>query len=378
MQKPGRKLLAAGSGKCNLTNAAQLDEFCKRYGQRERFVSPSLHNFSPAALADFFSSRGLPLVELHDGKLFPETMRSTDVLRVLLDACKSAGVDIHTGSGVTSVRRCTAGFEVESAAGGRFVCRSLVIATGGASWPVTGSTGDGYTFAASLGHTVIPPRPALVPVIARGYDCATCAGLAIRECPVRLVRNGKKIAERRGDVLFTHEGVSGPGILDFSRDFLPDDVLSLRLSVLDDSALSTACAAAPKKIVKNILGVLDVPENLALVVLARAGLSGDLRCADLAKADRLRVSSLIADFRLTIGETGGFTEAMATTGGVDTSEVSRTTMESRITEGLYFAGEVLDVDWDTGGFNLQFAFSSAVLAAESIIKKSNEIGAVKL
>lgn len=402
--RAGRKLLASGSGKCNLSNAGPLESFFLAYGAHSRFVRPALLNFPPESLEEFFATRDLPLVELHEGKLFPSTMRASDVLSVLLGACAESGATVVTEYPVRSISLIAekdARFEVETGWGspggnsnalGKFRARFAVIACGGASWPVTGSTGDGYRLASSLGHSLVEPRPALAPVYPSAYDCASCAGVSVERVPVRLWRMGKKIGDRTGDVLFTHTGLSGPGILDASRDFREGDEISLCLIPGESSAtvserIIALCKASPRKALKNVLSTLGIPERLVLAVLSRCGIAaaeltagidrqppseGDITAASLTKELRRRIADELCDFRFGVSRIGGMEEAMATAGGIDTGAVRARTLESSIVSGLYFAGEVLDVDGDTGGYNLQFAFSSGVLVADSIVKAARE------
>ncbi|HHU36762.1 MAG TPA: NAD(P)/FAD-dependent oxidoreductase [Treponema sp.] len=375
--KAGKKLLVTGSGKCNLTNAANLEQFLTAYGKKAKFVAPSLRNFSNTDLIAFFASHALSLIELHAGKIFPQTMRASDVLKTVLAACETSGVLFSFDSSVSNITHqiTDAGsiFSVR-AVSQEYQAKNILISCGGSSWPVTGSTGDGNLLAQNLGHSIVEPKPALTSVLPVNYDCASCAGFALSGVRIFLWREGKKIGERNGDVLFTHLGISGPGILDFSRHFNPSDEISIDLCNLPnaDSELLSVCASSPKKTVKNILCGLGLSEALALVLLKRASLSAIILAAELDRKGRKSLSSLLESFRFTIKRLGGFDEAMATAGGIDTDEVNAKTMESRLVSGLYFAGEVLDVDGDTGGYNLQFAFSSGALAADHIIKMTKD------
>lgn len=385
--KAGVKLLVSGSGKCNVSNSAPLDRFYRSYGDKGAFIKPALLSFPPSALRTFFEERGLSLTEVHDGKLFPSTMRARDVLELLLSSCESAGVEIVYNSPVSRARRVGDGFEVH--AGGRLgVCRFLVITAGGKSWPRTGSTGDGSMIAADLGQPVVEQRPALVPLYPANYDCGAVSGTALDTVEIRLVREGKTIARKDGDILFTHMGLSGPGVLDISRYYRQGDSVSVSLvSGLRPDEVSLAiqkrCSQTPKKTVKNILCGLGIPESLVVVVLGRAEAllaesqtrHKDMRVklnettgAELTKQSRSVLTAIITDFSFRIERMGSFEEAMATAGGVDTAFVDPKTMASRLLSGLYFAGETLDVDGDTGGFNIQFAFSSAFVAARAIEK----------
>lgn len=386
--KAGVKLLVSGSGKCNVSNTAPLDRFFRSYGDKGNFVKPALLSFPPSALITFFEERGLPLTEVNDGKLFPSTMRARDVLGVLLSACESTGVEIVYNSWVSGIVREGDDFSVK--AGERIDhSRFLVITAGGKSWPRTGSSGDGSTLASALGQPVVEQRPALVPLYPADYDCGGAAGTALNTVEIRLLRDGKVIARGEGDVLFTHTGLSGPGVLDISRYCLPGDILSINLVTglrADEVSpeIQKRCAQAPKKTLKNILCGLGIPESLVVVVLGRAQARlPDLQArlpdkpvrliettgAELTKQARSTLAAIMTDFSFLIERTGSFEEAMATAGGVDTAYVDPKTMASRLVSGLYFAGETLDVDGDTGGFNIQFAFSSAFLAAQAIAKE---------
>jgi len=377
MPKPGRKLLIAGSGRCNVTHAGPIADFCVRYGRdasKARFVKPALMNFTNENLLAFFASRGLPRVELNDGKIFPRSENSRDVLRVLLEACEEAGVRILCGEETTSVSRNaeTGFFEVKTQTGRRFQAPKLVCSVGGKSFPTTGSTGDGRIFARHFGLPFVELRPALTPVTVKNWGLASCAGIALPETLVTLWRAGKKLAEHRGDVLFTHFGLSGPGILDFSREFLAGDELHLALvDELTDARLNALLQESPQREIGNLLSAaFQLPDRLVTELLATErpameGVSVRQKAWEVTKKTRKTVLKLLTDFTVEVQSLGGFREAMVTAGGIALEKVNRQTMESRLVPGLYFAGEVLDVDGDSGGFNLQFAFSSGVLAGSS-------------
>jgi predicted Rossmann fold flavoprotein len=375
----GKKLLVSGSGRCNITHAGEIRDFPAHYGARERFVKPALLDFTNAHLVEFFAGRGLVMTETDGGKIFPATQDARDVLAALLDECARHGVTVRPECAVRSAEAAPP-FFLAHTRGERFRARFLVIATGGKSYPSTGSTGDGYAFARALGHSIVPPEPALAPLLVKDYTLRACAGISLDGALIRLYRAGEFIGESRGDVLFTHRGVSGPGVLDFSRRVHPGDTVRIALAGLTEPGLDAALAAAGssqgKKFLGNAVARLGVPERLALAVLAQAGIPSDLAMAQLDKATRARVAALFAGLPLEVESTGGWNEAMVTRGGVAVEELDRGTMGSRLVKGLYFAGEVIDVDGDTGGYNLQFAFSSAALAAKAmtrIVRGSGEI-----
>jgi predicted Rossmann fold flavoprotein len=372
--RPGRKLLASGSGRCNISHAGKPEDFLDRYGGKGRFLKKALYGFTNAELAAWLAQRGLSLEAEEGGKLFPASRRALDVLELLLAECASQGVVPRLGARVASVERMSGGFELraEVAGEGATILRAplVAIATGGTSYPATGSAGEGYALAESLGHRIAPPRPALAPVIARGFALGSLAGVSFSGLPFAIRRGGRIAARASGDVLITHVGLSGPGILDASRGIEAGDLLELDFSLIGPEAFRAAfmaCASgSPRGLVRNALSEAGLPRRMAELFCSIAGLGAEAACADLGRAPREGLLRLATACPVEVDRLGGFDEAMATAGGVELSEVSPSTMESRIAPGLYFAGEVLDYDGDTGGFNLQAAFSTADLAARSI------------
>ena len=376
---PGRKLLLSGSGQCNITHGGDIESFTAHYGGRERFVKHSLFRYTNNDLIEFFTSRGLGMREEENGKIFPSGREASSVLRVLLDVCRDNGVALHCGNPVRSVRRGDPAFEVRTA-DVLYRSRVLVIATGGKSYPDTGSTGDGHSFAVSLGHGIEQCIPALTPVIVKDYRFRDCAGISVPGALVRLYRNGKKERQFRGDVLFTHRGLSGPGILDASRYILPGDRVTVCLTDFGsrddvDTMLRDMVSASGKKSVKNSLGALNVPERLLLKICDLNNIPPSLTLSQMTRDIRKCLVEAVTELSFEVARVGGFNEAMVTAGGVSTGDINPKTMESRIVPGLFFAGEVLDVDGDTGGYNLQFAFSSGFAAAQGICRFLGSPGA---
>jgi predicted Rossmann fold flavoprotein len=307
--------------------------------------------------------------EEESGKIFPENRDASDVLRVLRDACGDNDVEVICGNPVRSVRRVDSGFEALTA-DALYCTRAIVIASGGVSYPHTGSTGDGYAFAASLGH-VVECVPALAPVIVKNHQFADCAGISVTGAQVGMYRKGKKERQFRGDVLFTHRGLSGPAILDASRYMRPGDRITVCLTDFGsrddvDTMLRDMISTSGKKTVKNSLGALHVPERLIQKIFALNNIDPAMTLSQMTRETRKCLAENITALPFDVARTGGFNEAMVTAGGVSLSDISPKTMESRIVPGLFFAGEVLDVDGDTGGYNLQFAFSSGFAAAGGV------------
>jgi len=361
--QPGVKLRLSGSGQCNLTYGGPIEDFFDHYGgeKKARFVKPALLAFPNTHVVHFFERRGSPLVEREDGKIFPRSQESGDVLRTLLDELKSNGGRLQTGVEVRAILRTDGGFCVETSRG-TLLSKRLTIATGGMSSPKTGSTGDGYRWARQWGHRIVSPRPALTPVVVQRYPFIDMAGLSFDDIPIELYRHNKKIRQGRGDVLLTHRGLSGPGILNLSRFVEPGDTLRLPLC---RGAVNLESLLIGKKRLKNALTPLGVPKRLLLRLLKELGISSETAAAEIDRQTRSRLESALTGFPFVVDRLGGFDEAMATSGGVALEDVNRQTMESRLVPGLFFCGEVLDIDGDTGGYNIQFALSSGFLAGNA-------------
>jgi predicted Rossmann fold flavoprotein len=376
MGEPGKKLLLSGSGQCNITHTGEMRDLLSHYGDHGRWLKPALFSCTNRALRTFFDDRGLPMIAEDNGKVFPETRKSADVLAVLLKECRITGVDIRCGEPVTGIRRTTEGFEITTP---RSTFRSTVtvITTGGGSYPKTGSTGDGYRLSAVLGQPVTETAPALTPLLIRNFPFAALAGISFEQMPFTVWRSGKKIAECKGDLLFTHLGLSGPGILDASRKILPED--EIRLSFVGTMKREEFTADLSRRVQENrtwqvstILAGYPIPERLNRRLLRLSEIPEDLTGNHFSAELRTRLIMNCTSFPLTVTAPGGFAVAMVTRGGVALEGVDMRTMESKHVPGLYFAGEVLDIDGDTGGYNLQAAFSTGFLAAHGIRKRFEE------
>lgn len=375
-RQAGRKLLLSGFGKCNITHKGDIIDFITHYGDKSMFVKPALLNFDNQDLIEYFESRGIKFVEAKGGKIFPETLKSTDILGVLLNECKISGINELYNEQAEDITHRNGEYEIKTA-NNTIICKNLVIATGGKSYSQTGSTGDGYKFAENLGHTIVPVYPCLTPVLIKDYKFADISGVSISGTRINLYRNTKKLKSFVGDILFTHTGLSGPGILDFSRYINPSDQLKIQLISDDqknalDSELIAGSAAHGKKTVKNRLSQYNIPESLIIKLFEIYDINVNLTLAEMDKATRKKIVSAITETPFVVERLGDYDEAMATRGGVNTEEINPKTMESKMTPNLYFAGETLDVDGDTGGYNLQFAFSSGALAGKSIASKSKK------
>jgi len=382
MDRPGRKLRIAGKGRCNLTNVVPLSEFIAHFGPNGRFLRQAFHQFSNSDLVAFFEELGVRTVTERGGRVFPASGQAQDVVDVLVQWIGERGVALHTRSPVE--RLLVEGGRVVGVEVSRnqvfpkkpgFYADAVIVTTGGASYPATGSTGDGYRLAESVGHTIVPIRPALVPLETAGNVATRLQGLSLRNVTVRVWANGKKQAEAFGEMLFTHFGVSGPIILSLSRQVV--DALRLGQRVILSIDLKPALDEG--KLDARLLRDLDahgkqqfrtllrgmLPRKLIPACLDLTGIPADKVANQITLEERQWLRAWLKDFRLEVTGHRPFTEAIITAGGVDVREVDPRTMASRLVEGLYFAGEVLDVDADTGGYNLQAAFSTGWVAGRS-------------
>ncbi|MGD8386497.1 MAG: NAD(P)/FAD-dependent oxidoreductase [Desulfobacteraceae bacterium] len=390
MPRPGLKLRITGKGRCNLTNRAEISEFLPHFGDAGPFLRQAFHRFFVQDLIGFFEERGLSTVTERGCRVFPASGRAQDVVEAILGWARDQAVPVRTRSPVTNLLvegDCIRGVRMalpsssDPSLAEEHVVRSkaVILATGGASYTATGSTGDGYRLARDAGHRIVQVRPALVPLETDLETTHGLAGLTLRNVTVRALANGSRIQEAFGEMTFTSFGVSGPVVLTLSRrvvDALRNGrrvELSIDLKpALDppklDARLIRDLDAGGKKQVRTLLKGL-LPKALTPVCLKATGLPGDRPGHQVTAEDRKRLRTWLKDFRLRVTAHRPFEEAIITAGGVDRSEIDPRTMGSRILQGLYFCGEVIDMDADTGGYNLQAAFSTGWLAGRSAAEK---------
>lgn len=366
-EKIGRKLYITGKGRCNVTNATSGQDFYENIVTNARFLYGALSRFDSCKTMEFFEEAGVPLKIERGNRVFPESDKSADIIDALWRESAKAGVRITFGCRVQTLT-----FEDN-----RFVARTnkgvyedgqVVIATGGVTYAATGSTGDGYAFARAFGHTVVPPVAALVGIRAEGTT--SLAGLTLKNVAVTVEENGKTIASAFGEMLYTHTGVSGPTVLTLSSRINRRDVAGLALAVdmkpavtveeLDDRLRHTL-AANNKQLINAVVGVL--PNALVASWLDNARVDPRKVANSVTKEERERLAKALKRFVYPIAGLEPIDGAVVTAGGVSVKEVDPKTMESKLVKGLYFAGEVLDVDALTGGFNLQIAFATGYTAA---------------
>lgn len=371
---PGRKLLLTGAGRCNLTHQAAPRELVRAFGAKGRFLSYAMYQFTPQDVRDYFAGLGLRTKLEKDGCVFSATDRAGDVRDTLVDRAGKLGVTFMYGRRVGDITK-EAGAFVVLASTERIGAEKLIVATGGLSWPKTGCTGDGYRFARQFSHTIIEPRASLVPLVTRETWPGRLAGTAVENVKISARLNDKKVSAS-GAMIFTDVGIGGPAVLDMSRyltDYLPAGGTPVAI-MLDlaphveqarlETQMSERIGANTKKKVPNVLAEF-VPKRLSAVLCRQAGCDDELEAGRLRKDVRKKLIRMIKALPLSIVRTKPIAEATVTRGGVSITEVEPKTMESKICPGLFFAGEVLDVDGPCGGYNLQACWSTAALAGSS-------------
>lgn len=371
--KVGRKIMITGKGRCNVTNDCDVPSVLANIPVNPRFLYSALGKCSPADIMAFFEGLGVPLKTERGNRVFPVSDKALDIVDALFFHVKRLGVRLELGCTVEDIETrdgAVCGVRVN---GKVFAADRVIVATGGASYPATGSTGDGYTFARVLGHTIIPPRPSLVPLVAEGDVCSKLMGLSLKNVRITVRENEKPIFEDFGEMLFTHFGLSGPLILSASAHMRHFGSKQYRVDIdlkpaldektLDKRLLSDFEAHKNSDFI-NALGEL-LPRKLIPVVVERSGIDPRVKVHSVTKAQRQALLHLLKAFPVTITGARPIAEAIITTGGVSVKQVSPKTMESKLVKSLYFAGEILDVDAYTGGFNLQIAWATGRLAGQS-------------
>lgn len=396
----GKKLLLAGSGQCNLTHGGTIKDFLNHYGPNGSRLRPVLFPYSNQAVTEFFNTRGVPLIEREDGKIFPRSLQGKDVLDTLLTACRENGVDFQYSTQVVALDSPStpsspiastssahhdpqaAGCWTLTLSGGSgqpphtLKARCVLVATGGCSYAQTGSDGSLFPILEKLDVPLIRRRPALAPLFVQAYPFAELSGISFPNARLTLrkqdptVRRNSGNVVLQGPVLLTHSCFSGPAILSLSRYVSPGDQLEICWNA-ELSEEKLACCLTPGASGKSLATLLaeqcQLPKRFVEQLCTAAEISPEKKTDQLSKKERRSVISKILQDTYSISGTAGFPAAMVTAGGVDLNAVNLKTMESKTHVGLYFAGEVLDIDGDTGGYNLQFAFSSGRLAIRSAI-----------
>jgi predicted Rossmann fold flavoprotein len=388
MPRPARKLRITGKGRCNLTNQADLKDFISHFGLQGRFLYPAFSKFFNSELVKFFEDLGVSTVTERGGRVFPTENQAQKIVDVLVSWAKECGAQIFTEQKVNRLRledNKVQGVEITAHSANQaksstqcFASKAVILATGGASYPATGSSGDGYQLAGSVGHTINPVRPHLVPLLTDAHIASRLAGLSLRNVQAKVLVDGKIKKQEFGEMLFTHSGVSGPIILSLSG-FVVDSLaqnnavsisLDLKPALEEDkleARLIREFRSKGKQQFKNILKNL-LPSALIPVCIEATQIQADKPGNQISAKERKGLLVWLKDFRLSITGHRPLEEAIITAGGVALKEVEPKSMASKLINGLFFAGEILDLQADTGGYNLQAAFSTGWLAGNCVLK----------
>ena len=355
--KPLQKFLITGSGACNFTHSGTIDEFLTKYGSNGRFLQNSFYNFFNDDFVDFLESNGIQTLCREDGKYFPKSMRATEIKELFLTKTKSITTKFNTN--VTNIYKIDNVFNITTN-NDRFFAPKVLITTGGKSIPATGSTGDGYMFAKNLGHSIQTPKQSLASIYSKNFELAELSGISFENA---IVKKDKK--HYTGSLLITHKGLSGPVIIDNSRNFYVNDVLTI-------SFLTENIETFEKNIRKNAneslftsLKQYSIPKKLLQFFCDKNNIDINKKVAETSNKTIRNLAENLIFYPFAITGIEGFETCMCTAGGVNIKEVSPKTFESKIVEGLYFLGEVLDIDGDSGGYNLQAIWSSCSLFSEN-------------
>ena len=374
-QKLGRKLRITGKGRCNITNNCDVREFMANIPGDGRFLYSAVNRFGMKEVMAFFEERGLPLKTERGNRVFPVSDNANDVAGLLTRQCEKSGVRILHAAAKDILVSDGAVIGVVTGEG-QLSCRAAAICTGGLSYPLTGSTGAGYRMAEKLGHTVTPRRPSLVPLESNDSWCAEMQGFALKNVTLSAYEDDKLIYRELGEMLFTHFGVSGPLVLSASAKMRHMGERRYRLEIdlkpgLDEKKLDARILRDFEKYAnkefKNALGEL-AGRTMIPVLIRLSGIPEDTKVNGITREQRQRLLHLFKAFPVSVSGTRPIDEAIVTAGGVSTKEINPRTMESKLVQGLYFAGEVLDLDAYTGGFNLQIAWSTGYVAGISVLK----------
>ena len=368
-EKLGKKLFLTGKGRCNVTNSADTEDFFKAVLKNPKFLYSALYSFTNADIISLIEKNGTPTKEERGGRVFPVSDKSSDVIRALKRHVENAGVSVVLDAYVTAIEKDGDSFALTiSGAEKRFFDR-VIIATGGKSYPSTGSTGDGYRFCEAFGHTIVPPRPSLVPLVTEEKWVEDLMGLSLKNVALSAFRGKKKLYSDMGEMMFTHFGITGPLVLTLSG-VIADDPAGVELFIdmkpalsheVLDKRLQSDIIKHTRKQFKNALTDL-LPSRMTDIVVQLSGIDPEKTVDDITREERQSLCRLLKAIPLHVAGVRPIDEAIITRGGVSTREIDPSTMESKLVKGLYLAGEVIDVDAQTGGYNLQIAYSTGYLA----------------
>jgi len=367
-----KKLLITGKGRCNITNASDISEFFPNIPVNSNFMYSSLYTFSNESIITLLENEGVKTKTERGNRVFPVSDKAKDVADGLKGYLKKSGAKIKCNSEVKKIEKNNDKFKIFLKNGDTIIADSVAITTGGMSYPVTGSTGDGYKFAKLLGHNIKPIKAGLVPLEIKEDFCKELTGLSLRNISVKLIENNKTVYTDFGEMMFTPFGVTGPVIISLSshldegksNKIIIDLKPALSEKQLDDRILRDFGEFSNKDFLNSLNKLL--PKSIISVIIELSQISPHKKCNSITKEERQRLVHLLKNFELTVKGKRPVSEAIITSGGIDVKEINPSTMESKLVSGLYFAGEVIDVDAYTGGYNLQIAYSTGYLAGINI------------
>ena len=381
-EKLGKKLYITGKGRCNITNTDDKDEFFRSVFRNPKFLYSAINAFSNQDIVRLIEANGVKTKVERGGRIFPESDKSSDVIRALTKNAEKAGVNIALNTRVKAVKKIENGFDIEFYSNPQSIPSkydAVIICTGGKSYSSTGSTGDGYELARCFGHTIVELKPSLTGLCTNEQWVSDLQGLTLKNVQLTAYRNGKKIYSDMGEMLFTHFGVSGPLVLTLSGH-IADDPIGVLLSIDLKPALSEKTLDRrilsdfdkhKHKLLKNALVDL-LPSRMISVIINQSGISAEKSVDEITAIERAALLKALKSLQLTVSGTPPIHQAIVTRGGVSVKEIDPRTMESKLVKGLYFAGEVIDCDAQTGGYNLQIAFSTGYLAGSSANDLQND------
>lgn len=381
-RKPAVKILMSGGTRCNITQSTDIKGIVAAYGPSGKFLHSALASLDPQAVVELFHAEGVQTKVESTGKIFPVSDKALDVQQALLRRLARSNAEMVVETPISSIHRTEDRFMVVGPQQ-TWIGQNLILTTGGQSYPGCGTTGDGYAWAAAMGHTIVPPRPALVPITSAAEWVRGLSGVTLPDVAVHILEPGQKkpLAQQQGSLLFTHFGLSGPAILNVSRVvsghahpaslILECDLLPQRPENWLLADLQQASQTAGNQLVLT-RWTEHLPRRVAEAIFAVAEVSPNRKCAELSKAERGRLVSTTKKLSIPITGTLGFEKAEVTAGGIALSEVDSSTMESKVVPNLYFAGEILDLDGPIGGYNFQAAFSTGWLAGTSVASGGRE------
>ena len=373
-EKPAKKLLISGSGQCNLTHSGDIAMLCEHYGEKKKIAHRILKRFSNRDLITFFNRLGLKLIKRQDGKYFPESFKSSDVVNCLLQSLTENKAKLILNCPVISLEKTNDVFIV-STKKGKYTAKTVICGTGGFTYPNTGSDGSFLSIPMKMGHHIVPLRKGLTPVFTNDNELHKLSGISIENAGLTVKTDKLNVLRKRGELLITHKGFSGPLIIDNSRYLKEDMIININFTsyakpvLLEKSLLKFASDNGGKTVASFFYGI-EIPKRLINSLFSMANIEKELSFSQLSKEKRKTLVDIFASYPVCIKGLGDINEAMVTTGGIDLTELKLSTMESKIIKNLHFCGEMIDIDGDSGGYNIQMAFSTGFIAGNSVSQRS--------